>query len=90
MHNLLCGELSLPHKARHKAHIPKDTLNASHDSIETIAKGQVGHEIDGPMPKPPARDWQWVQQTSRCLGAILGTLADLVGSTDLLTTAMHV
>ena len=88
--NLLCEELSLPHKARHKAHIPKDTLNASHDSIETIAKGQVGHEIDGPTPKPPARDWQWVQQTSRCLGAILSTLANLTRPTNLLTAAIHV
>ena len=44
--HLLCGELSLPHKARHKAHIPQDTLNASHDSIETIVEGQVGLEID--------------------------------------------
>ena len=88
--NLLCRELSFPHKARNKAHAPKDTLNASHNSIETITQGQVGHEIDGATPKPPARDWQWVQQTSRCLGTILGTPADLTGPTNLLTTVMHV
>ena len=36
VHKLLCGELSLPHKARHKVHVPQDTLNASHHSILTI------------------------------------------------------
>ena len=85
---LPCGELSLPLEARYKAHTPQDTLSASHHSIETMAK--VVHEVDAPMPKPSAREWQWVQQTSRCLGAILGMLADLTGPTDLLATVLHV
>ena len=42
------------------------------------------------MPKPPARDWEWVQQASRCLGTILGTLADLTKPTNLLARAIHV
>ena len=88
--NLLYRELSLPHKARHKVHIPQDALNTSHNILESIAQGQVGHEIDGPTPKPPARDWQWVQQTSRCLGAILSTLTNPTRPTNLLTTATHV
>ena len=88
--NLLCGELSLPHKARHKAHITQDTLNASHNSIETITQGQVGHEINGPTPKPSARDRQRIQQPSRCLRAVLGTLANLTSPTNPLTTAAHV
>ena len=54
--HLLCEELSLPYKARHKAHIPQHTFNGSHHSIAPITEGQVGHEIDRPMPKPPARD----------------------------------
>ena len=54
---LLCGEFSLPHKARHKAHIPQETLNASHHSIVTITQGQFGHEINGSTPKPPAKNW---------------------------------
>ena len=87
---LLCGELSLPHKARHKSHISKDTHNASHNSIETIAKGQVGCKVNGPTPRPPATDWQWVQQTIRCLGTILGILADLSRSTNLLTAVTYV
>ena len=58
--DLLCGELSLSHKARHKAHIFQDSLNASHHSIETITQWQVGHKVNGPMPKLSARDWQWV------------------------------
>ena len=37
--NLLCGELPLPHKTRHKVPLPKDTLNASHNIIVTITQG---------------------------------------------------
>ena len=32
-------------------------LNSEIQRIESIAKGQLGHDIDGPTPKPSARNW---------------------------------
>ena len=86
--NLLCVELSLPHKARHKANMTKDTLNASHHSIGIITQGQAGHEVNGPIPNL-LQVISRVQQTSRCLGAILGMLADLACTHNPSTVPTH-
>ena len=78
MCTLFSGQCPLPHRNRYKANKFRQPVHNGKDPVEPrTTHGEVGHEIHAPAMEPTGRDWEVLQDPSRGLGAVFGSLTNL-------------